>query len=86
MKHLKRILPTLGLVCIAVLQLASCARVPVQAVTLSAVLKDEGERMHNLNVLLVDYVFNEKKHLINEFIHNNNLLWSYKDSEVLHKD
>lgn len=70
MKHLKVMLPTLVLVCIAVLQLTSCARVPVQAVTLSAVLKDEGERMHNMNVMLVDYVFNEKKHLINEFIHN----------------
>lgn len=51
-------------------QIFSCARIPVQAVTLSSVLKDEGERMHNMNVLLVEYVFNEKKHLVNEFINN----------------
>lgn len=48
----------------------SCARVPIQAVELSHALKDEGQRMHEMNLALVEYVFNEKKHLVNEFIAN----------------
>ena len=43
---------------------------PLQAVELSHALKDEGQRMHEMNVMLVEYVFNEKKHLVNEFIAN----------------
>lgn len=46
----------------------SCAKVPVQAVELSKSLKDESDRMHQMNLSLVEYVFNEKKHLVNEFI------------------
>ena len=49
---------------------ASCAKVPIQAVELSQALKDEGGRMHQLNLALVEYVFNEKKHLVNEFMTN----------------
>ena len=48
----------------------SCARIPIQAVELSHALKDEGQRMHEMNIALVEYVFNEKKHLVNEFIAN----------------
>jgi hypothetical protein len=47
---------------------SSCARIPIQAVELSQALKDEGDRMHQMNLELVEYVFNEKKHLVNEFI------------------
>jgi len=50
------------------LSLASCAKIPVQAVDLSYALKDEGKRMHEMNLALVEYVFNEKKQLVNEFI------------------
>lgn len=46
----------------------SCAKIPIQSVELSHALKDEGERMHQMNLDLVEYVFNEKKHLVNEFI------------------
>jgi hypothetical protein len=46
----------------------SCARIPIQAVELSQSLKDEGQRMHGMNLALVEYVFNEKKTLVNEFI------------------
>lgn len=49
---------------------ASCARIPIQAVELSHALKDEGQRMHEMNIALVEYVFNEKRHLVNEFIAN----------------
>ncbi|MBC7868339.1 MAG: hypothetical protein H7X88_12460 [Gloeobacteraceae cyanobacterium ES-bin-316] len=52
------------------LGIVSCARMPVQAVELSHALKEEGQRMHSLNLTLVEYVFNEKKHLVNEFINN----------------
>lgn len=48
----------------------SCAKVPIQAVELSQALKDEGGRMHQMNLALVEYVFNEKKHLVNEFMTN----------------
>lgn len=47
---------------------ASCAKVPIQAVELSRSLKEESDRMHQMNLSLVEYVFNEKKHLVNEFI------------------
>lgn len=50
------------------LAMASCAKMPIQAVELSHALKDEGQRMHEMNLALIDYVFNEKKHLIQEFI------------------
>ncbi len=59
-----------GLILAGSLQLISCARMPVQTIELSHALKDEGQRMHEMNVLLVEYVFNEKKHLVNEFINN----------------
>ena len=48
----------------------SCAKIPVQTIDLSKALKEEGRRMHQMNLSLVEYVFNEKKHLINEFIAN----------------
>lgn len=41
---------------------------PSQAVDLSHALKDEGQRMHEINIALVEYVFNEKKYLVNEFV------------------
>jgi len=72
MKQFKNIFPLvtklhfLGIVfCLATI---SCAKLPIQAVELSHALKDEGQRMHEMNLALVDYVFNEKKHMINEFI------------------
>lgn len=48
----------------------SCARVPIQAVQLSDALKDEAERMHYLNLTLVDKMFTEKIYLVNEFVTN----------------
>ena len=51
-----------AIVVIGCLQFVSCARMPIQAVELSHALKDEGQRMHEMNVMLVEYVFNEKKH------------------------
>jgi hypothetical protein len=55
---------------ILILSITSCAKIPIQAVDLSQALKEEGSRMHQVNLSLVEYVFNEKKHLVNEFITN----------------
>lgn len=68
--NLQPLLLIKGLLLVGSLQLMSCARMPIQAVELSHALKDEGQRMHEMNVMLVEYVFNEKKHLVNEFINN----------------
>jgi hypothetical protein len=56
--------------CIIICSLAimSCAKMPSQAVDLSYSLRDEGQRMHEMNIALVAYVFNEKKRMVNEFI------------------
>lgn len=50
--------------------LVSCARIPIEAVQLSDALKDESERMHTLNLVLIDKMFQEKTYLINDFIRN----------------
>lgn len=55
-------------VLICCIVLSSCAKIPVQSAELSQALKDEGERMHLLNLALIDKVFQEKRYLINEFI------------------
>ncbi len=55
------------IICIA---FGACARIPIEAVQLSDALKDEAERMHNLNLALVDKMFKEKTYLINEFVTN----------------
>lgn len=47
---------------------SSCAQIPVQVVELSDALKDEGERMHQLNLTLVNKLFFEKRHMVNEVI------------------
>jgi len=52
------------------LLITSCAKIPTQSVDLSNALKQEANRMHQMNIALVDYVFNEKKHMVNEFIAN----------------
>lgn len=41
---------------------------PLQSITLSEKIQEEGERMHRLNLLLVQQVFAEKKNRVNDFI------------------
>ena len=48
--------------------LAACTRIPLQTITLSEKIQEEGDRMHRLNVLLVHQVFSEKKRRVNDFI------------------
>lgn len=55
----------LFIICIT---LVSCARVPIQAVQLSEALQEEADRMHRLNLKLVDNMFAEKTYLVNEMM------------------
>lgn len=47
---------------------ASCARIPVQSIDLMVRIQNEGERMHKINVSLINLVLNEKKQKINNYI------------------
>lgn len=51
----------------------SCAKIPIQSVDLAEALKQEGERMHTLNIKLINKIFQDKKLLINEVIVNEYL-------------
>lgn len=62
MKHIRIIFP------VFVFLLLSCAKMPLQTITLTDAIIDEGERMHNLNILLINKMFAEKREKIDEFI------------------
>jgi hypothetical protein len=46
----------------------SCARIPIQSITLVDALTEEGKRMHDLNVALLSTLFKAKREKIDEFI------------------
>ncbi len=48
--------------------LFSCARLPVQSVALTDALQTEGERMHKMNVLFLNRIFDGKRQTIEKFI------------------
>lgn len=50
--------------------LSSCATIPVQTVALSDSIMVEGKRMHNINIMLTNKLFNEKRLRIDDFIKN----------------
>lgn len=58
------------IVSLACMLFFGCAKIPSQSVDLSTALKEEGFRMHQMNITLVNYAFDEKKHMVNEFIAN----------------
>ena len=45
-----------------------CATLPLQTVTLADSIINEGQRMHNLNILLTNKMFQDKREKIDEFI------------------
>ncbi|MBP9882372.1 MAG: hypothetical protein KBF32_03140 [Chitinophagales bacterium] len=45
-----------------------CARIPAESVQLNNAIMIEGERMHNLNISLVNELFAEKQRAVSEFI------------------
>lgn len=49
---------------------AGCAKIPVASVQLSDAVMQEGARMHQINISMVNDLFNEKKKNVNEFIEN----------------
>jgi len=50
--------------------LVACTRIPLQSITLSERIQEEGARMHQLNILLIQQLFAEKKARVNDFIKN----------------
>lgn len=48
----------------------SCTRIPLQSITLSERIQEEGARMHQLNIVLLHQLFAEKKARVNDFIKN----------------
>ncbi len=53
-----------------ILLLYSCAKLPMQSVSLMQQIKDEGTRMHKLNLAYVNLVFENKKTAVDSFIEN----------------
>lgn len=53
---------------VSLLLLAGCAKIPIETVQLSEAIKNEGARMHNINVVLIEKLFQEKTFRINEFV------------------
>ena len=51
-----------------ILLLVSCARLPVQSVNLMQQIKDEGQRMHKLNIAYVNLLFENKNAEVDSFI------------------
>ena len=58
---------------LTVITFFSCARIPIQSVDLTESLMQEAERMHTLNIRLINKIFDDKKLLINEVIVNEYL-------------
>lgn len=69
---MNRIYPFYFCCCFA---LASCAKIPVQSVTLSESISKEGQRMHELNIALLNSMYQEKRQKISEFIRNDYTPW-----------
>ena len=50
--------------------ITSCAKLPIQTITLTDAIINEGKRMHELNVSLINKMFNDKREKIDVFIKN----------------
>jgi hypothetical protein len=51
-----------------VITMASCAKLPVQSVNLMQQIKDEGQRMHKLNIAYVNLMFDSKNAAVDSFM------------------
>ena len=47
---------------------SACARLPIESLDLLSAIKAEGERMHKLNVVLVDKLYAQKRAAVDSFI------------------
>jgi len=61
----KKVLPL-----ILIFFLAACAKIPVQSIVLADAIKEEGLRMHKINLAMINNIFDSKKKDVNEFIEN----------------
>lgn len=52
------------------LMVVSCAKLPIESVTLANAVVTEGKRMHDLNMSLIDQMFREKREKIDLYIKN----------------
>ena len=50
--------------------LSSCATIPPQSISLTDAIIDEGQRMHELNITLLNKMFKEKRERVDLFIEN----------------
>jgi len=50
--------------------LSSCAKLPIQTVSLADAITDEGKRMHAINISLLNKMFDDKREKIDAFIKN----------------
>ncbi|MGB3077323.1 MAG: hypothetical protein WBB36_18495 [Chitinophagales bacterium] len=48
--------------------ISGCAKIPVESVQLSDAVMQEGARMHNINISMINDIFNEKKKNVSDFI------------------
>ncbi len=48
--------------------LSSCAKIPIQSISLVDAIAEEGNRMHQLNLSLLNGIFKSKRERIDEFI------------------
>lgn len=48
--------------------ITSCAKIPIQSITLMDNILNEGKRMHSLNILMTNKLFDEKREKIDDFI------------------
>jgi hypothetical protein len=51
--------------------LSSCASLPIQTISLTDAIIDEGKRMHEINISLLNKMFDDKREKIDVFIKND---------------
>jgi len=57
-----------GIIITMVLLASSCAKIPVESLTLTQMIASEGARMHQLNIVLINGMFKEKRVQVDLFI------------------
>ncbi|WP_044397292.1 hypothetical protein [Lacinutrix sp. Hel_I_90] len=74
------------IVCICSLLFLGCASIPPTTVTLTQEIIKEADEMHQLNIILVNQLFEERKQVINAFITNEYTPTIIKKYEALLPD
>lgn len=77
---------TIIIACITSLMCFACASIPSSTVTLTQEVIKEADQMHQLNITLVNQLFEERKQVINSFITNQYTPTLIKNYEKLLPD